>query len=294
MKNINEKGLKMGKIMEINVNSTSKSEVLARVEDQISHNKKFYIVTPNPELILMAQTNQRLKNALNDADVSIPDGIGVIQGLKYLSLKSPKTLLLKVPVVFCQGLIVGAATIFDRKWLTEEFHPIKGRSLFLDLVKLANNKKWKVVLLGGLGDEAALSSNKLQKKYPKLEIKSVKGPMFDKNTKPVTGKEEQIEREAIEEINKFTPELLFVAFGNPKQEIWVHEHLRNLNIGGAMCVGGSFRYVAGQSILPPKWMGEIGLEWFWRLFTEPKRFVRIFRAAVIFPVRAFLNKFSDK
>lgn len=242
--------------MEINVNSTSLSDVLTRVEGFISHSQRFYIVTPNPELILMAQTNKNLKNALNGADISVPDGVG-------LKIANPN---LKI---------------------------IKGRELFLELIKLAAKNRWKVFLLGGLGDEAELAARKLQIIYSNLQIEYSKGPKLDSGARPLTGQDSEIERKTIENINKFKPQLLFVAFGNPRQEIWVHDNLSKLNIGGAMCVGGTLRYVAGLSRLPPRFISKLGLEWLWRLMTEPKRIGRVFRAVVVFPINLFISKISN-
>jgi N-acetylglucosaminyldiphosphoundecaprenol N-acetyl-beta-D-mannosaminyltransferase len=243
----------VGQILGINVNSSSKASVLARVEDFISDSTKFYIVTPNPELILMAEKNKTLKNALNSADLSIPDGFG-------LKVADPS------------------------------LNIIKGRELFMDLIELANKKNWKAVLLGGLGNEGEVASQKLIKKYPKLQIKAIKGPILGNSAKPATINDEKLEKEAIDQINFFKPDLLFVAFGNPKQEIWIHEHLGKLNVGGAMAVGGTFRYIAGLSKLPPKWMARIGLEWLWRLITEPVRIGRILRAVIVFPLYLFTNR----
>ena len=245
------KDRKIGQIMGINVISTTAASLLARVEEYISDNDKFYIVTPNPELVLASQSNVELKEALNSADFPVPDGTG---------------LKLAVP-----GLKI-----------------IRGRELFLELVKLANEKKWRVFLLGGLGDEAGVASRKLQITNNKLQIKYDKGPKLKENGESVTEINKKLEKDAIDKINKFSPQLLFVAFGNPKQEIWVHRNLAKLNIGGAMAVGGAFRYVAGLSPLPPKWMEKCGLEWLWRLITEPKRIGRIFNAVVVFPLRLFL------
>jgi len=283
-----------GTIMGINVNSTSTSEVLARVNDLISHNRRFYIVTPNPELILMSQTDQKLKKALNGSDISIPDAIGLSQAAKYLSLKLPKNILLKYPVAFVQGILVGAATFFAPKWLTAEVKPFKGRVLFMDLIDLARKNNWKVFLLGGLDSEAEIASSKLKLKYKNLNIGYNGGPRLDKKAEPISENDRKIEAEVITQINKFAPRLVFVAFGNPRQEIWISKNLSKLNISGVMAVGGSLRYIAGMSKLPPKWMAAIGLEWLWRLSCEPKRFGRIFRAVIVFPFKVFLFKLRNK
>jgi N-acetylglucosaminyldiphosphoundecaprenol N-acetyl-beta-D-mannosaminyltransferase len=247
--------------MGINVSGTGMSEVLARVEDFITHssklggrNDKFYVVTPNPELILMAQKDERLKEALNGTELAIPDGIG---------------LKLEIP----------------------NLNIIKGRELFSELVALAARKNWKVFLLGGLGRESELAAKKIKETYKDIKIQGDPGWKLDDNAEPSNEIDRRLQKEAIEKIDKFAPKLLFVAFGNPKQEIWVHNNYSKLNIGGAMAVGGAFRYVAGLSKLPPKWMERVDLEWLWRLLTEPHRLGRILRAVIVFPVKVFLSKF---
>jgi N-acetylglucosaminyldiphosphoundecaprenol N-acetyl-beta-D-mannosaminyltransferase len=269
---IHRKDLKFGQIMGINVLSTTISEVLTRVEDFISdsselgnRNVKFSIVTLNPELILMAQKVPNLKIALNSADLPVPDGVG-----------------LKVAI---PGLNI-----------------IKGRELFMELIELANKKGWKVFLLGGFENEAEAASHNLQLISHNLQIKYDKGPKLDQNGEPVTEIDIKLQKDVIDKINKFAPQLLFVAFGNPKQEIWIYKqslplrgkNFPKLNIGGAMAVGGTFRYVAGLSSLPPKWMESVGLEWLWRVVHEPKRIGRIFNAVVVFPLKVFWFKASGQ
>ena len=298
---VNENVHENGNIMEINVSSGSKAEVLARVEDLMSDNVSasgnshgFYIVTPNPELVLEAQKNEKLKTALNGALFSIPDGIGLSQAAKYFSLGLPKEKILRFIVGFFQGFWVGAATFFDREWLTREVKTIKGRVFFMDLIGLADKNGWKVFLLGGLGQEALAALQKLRMGYKKLRIEADGGPKLNKNARPITEVDKKTEKDVIDKINRFNPDLLFVAFGNPKQEIWIHDNLSKLNIGGAMAVGGTLRYVAGASKLPPVWMEQAGLEWLWRLMTEPFRLNRIWNAVVVFPWKVFLYKVSGE
>lgn len=254
-KNHTSSSRKIGQIMGIKVISTTITEVLARVEDLISDSSKFYIVTPNPEIVLMAQRNEKLKSALNGTDLAIPDGVGLKLAMPDLNI-------------------------------------IKGRELFSELIALAAKKNWKVFLLGGLGNEAVLASSKLKIKYPKLNIEYAQGPKLNNDAKPASENDKKLQKEAVNKINKFAPQILFVAFGNPKQEIWVHQNYLKLAIGGAMAVGGAFRYLAGLSELPPKWMASLGLEWLYRLGSEPNRIGRIFNAVIVFPFKILLSKMN--
>lgn len=281
---------KYANILGIKVLSTSRDSLLANIEDFISHNRKFYIVTPNPELVLSSAQDPRLKSALNNSDLPVPDGIGLTQAAKYLSLPIPGNILLKVIVGFFQGLLVGAATFINKEWLASGLNLIKGRVLFPKLVELADKKNWRIFFLGGEGREAEITANELRVKHPSLQVQTSRGPMLNNNAVPVEEMDRRLEKEVFEKINKFEPKLLFVAFGNPKQEIWIHKNLSKLNVIGAMAVGGTFRYIAGMSKLPPEWVSKLGFEWLWRLVTEPYRIGRIWNAVVVFPLKVFLYK----
>ncbi|HET7099082.1 MAG TPA: WecB/TagA/CpsF family glycosyltransferase [Patescibacteria group bacterium] len=301
MKNNIELSPKFGQILGINVISTTTQEVLTAIKQKVSDNVQFSIVTPNPEIVLMAQKNKELKSALNSATFPIPDGIGLAQAVKYESLGAPKNIILRAPVVFIQGLVVGVATFVNKKWLTDSLNIIPGRVVFMELIKLANDNKWRIFFFGGESDEAELSRKNLESRYKNIKIQTNKGPIVNKSGEPVTEVDRKVQIDVISQINKFKPQLLFVAFNNPKQEIWIHKqslplrgkNFPQLNIGGAMAVGGTFRYIAGLSKLPPKWMEELGLEWVWRLITEPYRIKRIFNAWPIFPLKVFWYKLTN-
>lgn len=292
MQKSNNKDQKIGQILGINVLSTDTSRVLTAVKQKVSSSIKFSILTPNPELVLMAQSNKELKDALNSAHFPIPDGIGLAQAFKFLSLSAPKNIVLRTVIVFFQGIQVGAATFFNRKWLTDKLNVLKGREVFNELIKLSNENKWRVFLLGGEGNEAKMAARKLENSFGNLKIESSKGPKLNDQAEPVSQVDIKMLSDTIKQINHFTPHLLFVAFGNPKQEIWIHKNLSNLNVGGAMAVGGTFRYLSGFSKLPPKWMEYLGLEWLWRLIVEPYRIKRIWNAVIAFPLKVFLYKLN--
>jgi N-acetylglucosaminyldiphosphoundecaprenol N-acetyl-beta-D-mannosaminyltransferase len=74
----------------------------------------------------------------------------------------------------------------------------------------------------------------------------------------------------IEKINSTKPDILWVGLGLPKQEKWIYRHKDRLNAPVIIGVGAAFKFLAGTKKRAPKWMGSIGLEWLWRLLTEPK------------------------
>lgn len=280
-------------IFEIMLSSTSNTRVLNYVRRHIKTEIKmrpFFIATPNPEITLLASKNISFAKIINSADILLPDGVGLAQATRFLDLANPKNKIVRIPVLFVQGLVVGLATFFARDWLYRSLNLIRGRDMFLELVKLANKEQWKVYLLGGEGKVAQDSADFLRKSLRKVKIMFNSGPILDKRGRPVKKQDNLKEKEVVEQINKFKPHLLFVAFGAPKQEIWVNKWLSKLNIGGAMVVGGTFDYISGKAKLPPAWMEKLDLEWLWRLITQPRRVGRILTAFPLFPIKVFWYK----
>ncbi|MBI4153402.1 WecB/TagA/CpsF family glycosyltransferase [Candidatus Woesebacteria bacterium] len=258
----------------------------------MARNSKFSIFTPNPEIVLAAEGDKNLKEALKKASLAIPDGVGLSQAARFLSLPAPKNIILRVLTCFIQGLWVGLATFFAREWLQEALPIIKGRELFMDLIKLSNKKGWRVFFLGGKGEEAKGAGEKLGRSYKRVRIAYAQGPMLNSEAKPVRQKDKDNESYVIEQINEFKPHILFVGFGAPEQEKWLIKWLPSLDIGGGMVVGGTFRYISGQAKLPPGWMEEFGLEWVYRLIREPWRIKRVLTAFPVFPLKVFFYKLN--
>jgi N-acetylglucosaminyldiphosphoundecaprenol N-acetyl-beta-D-mannosaminyltransferase len=127
---------------------------------------------------------------------------------------------------------------------------------------------FRVFLLGGLPGAAVMAAHNLRKRYPGLEICGMCCPPqgFEKD-------EAELAR-ILKTIADAAPDLLCVAFGAPKQEIWMQENRSHLNVGAILAVGAAFDTQAGLRRRAPKWMQKIALEWFYRLVMEPRRLWR--------------------
>ncbi len=293
-KNNSKNSQKYANILGIDLLSTHKRELLSAIEEKIAHNIKFSILTPNPELVLMANKNSKLREIVNRADFTVPDGIALLSAEKFLNTSINKSGAFYLPLLFFTWLKCFYVYPFDRKMLKGNLSLIKGRELFVRLIEMAHEKHWKVFLLGGVDNEAELAAKHLTSLYPNILISSFRGPKLDEKGNPVSQVDIKLERDVVDRINKFAPDLLFVAFGNPKQEIWIYDNLPKLNVKGAMAVGGTFRYIAGLSELPPRFMENLGLEWLWRLVTEPNRIGRIWNAVVVFPFEVVKSKLRNQ
>jgi N-acetylglucosaminyldiphosphoundecaprenol N-acetyl-beta-D-mannosaminyltransferase len=289
-----KKAQKQANILSIKLSSTSTVRALRFVrgrlrnfDKNVAKKAKFIIVTPNPEIVTKAQKDKELARILNSADLSLPDGVGLVAAHKFMSFRAPKCKILRAPVLLVQGLVVGFAVLFADRWLTRDLNIIKGREFFLELMKLANSKSWRIFLFGGEEGEAGMAVKNLQKSLKKVVLESAEGPMLDNNTTPISKRDIKKEKDVIRNINRLRPHILFVALGAPKQEKWLDRRMKDLDIGGGMVVGGTFNYIAKKTTLPPKQVEKLGLEWLWRLMSQPERAKRIFTAFPLFPLRVY-------
>ena len=120
-----------------------------------------------------------------------------------------------------------------------------------------------VYVLGG--DKEAVEEAFEKLGFPSLRIAGI-DPAFVK-----LGEDQP---EIVERINAAKPDILFVALGNPKQELWMGRNAHALDVGVMIGVGGSFNFIAGRVKRAPKWVQKSGLEWIYRIIQEPGRLWR--------------------
>lgn len=200
--------------------------------------KKHYICTPNPEIVMEACKDKELMMILEDADLVVPDGIGVVWASRYAEER-----------------------------LKER---VAGYDLTQNLfAKLANTQE-TFYFFGGAPGVSAKAAHLMQEKYPGLQIVGGHNGYFD----------EAEERKIIADIQKKKPSVLLVGLGAPKQEKWIYENRRLLDVKLCIGVGGSFDVMAGNVKRAPKVFRKLGLEWFYRLITQPSRWRRMLKLPV--------------
>jgi len=140
---------------------------------------------------------------------------------------------------------------------------VYGPELMLKAIETAVDKNLPVGFLGGSPEVIELLDRKIKSKFSDLQIAYSYSPPF----RPLTPDEDSI---IVNKINASGARILFVGLGCPKQEIWMAEHRGRINTV-MLGVGAAFDFLAGSKLQAPAWMQNIGLEWLFRLVTEPRR-----------------------
>lgn len=244
-------------LLDVHIDNLSKSEVLAKVRQFLGDGGQHKIFTPNPEMLVLAARNEEFRQILKSADILVPDGFGLILVSHLLG------------------------TPFRER--------IPGVDLAQEIIKIAAEENKIVFLLGGkkgTGESAVKNlKNQTSKKLPignfleVVKIYYLDEIIIDQHTT------EQI----VKGINNKNPDILFVAFGQGRQERFIHENLSKMpSVKIAIGVGGALDFISGHVHRAPQILQKLGLEWLWRLVLQPWRLFRIFNAVVIFPVKVFL------
>jgi N-acetylglucosaminyldiphosphoundecaprenol N-acetyl-beta-D-mannosaminyltransferase len=223
-------------------------------------------VTPDKiNLLDIEFNNLKMESAvqwiINQTDAEVTSQIAFVNADCFnISYKNRgyKTVLKQVDRVFADGIGVHMASrMLDLNVLDN----VNGTDLFPILCNACENKKRSMYLLGGRPGVVDTMVEKLHLKYPELEIAGYRHGFFSDDE----------EHQVIDSIARSGAHILLVAFGAPKQDLWIAQHRSRLRVGVAMGVGGLFDFVSGNIPRAPRWMREMGLEWVYRLIQEPRR-----------------------
>ena len=148
---------------------------------------------------------------------------------------------------------------------------VTGADLVPALCKRAAKENASVYLLGGREEIAIQAAQKLQTQNPGLNIAGVSSPFV--TTEGINIDDEAQDQLVVDAINQAKPDILFIGFGNPKQEIWFQRNKHKLQVPVSLGVGGTFEFIVGSVSRAPVWMQRSGLEWFYRITQDPKRLI---------------------
>jgi N-acetylglucosaminyldiphosphoundecaprenol N-acetyl-beta-D-mannosaminyltransferase len=156
---------------------------------------------------------------------------------------------------------------------------VAGSDLIFDLCERGARKGHRFFLLGGEAGVGEGAARRLAEKYPGLQIVGVEAPPFREPTPDE-------HRQLLERIRAARPDVLLVAFGQPKGERWLARNHRATGVPVSVQVGASLDFAAGRIRRAPLWAQKIGMEWAYRLWLEPRRLFSRYARNALFIVTA--------
>lgn len=202
------------------------------IRDLIQTGETGYITYSNVHVVVTSRKDEALRNALQHAQLVSPDGM-------------------PLAVV---GKMVGARCMAK----------CSGPDMMDLVLKMGVPLGYTHYFFGSLPETLTQLAEKLNERYPGIQIAGMYSPPF----RPMTAEEDEA---LVAEINRISPDFIWVGLGAPKQELWMYQHREAFHKGLMMGVGAAFDFHAGTLKRAPEWMQRSGLEWFYRLIKEPGR-----------------------
>lgn len=223
------------KIMGYQITTATPNACVEQILSWIEGDEKTkYFVCANPYSLEIAKKDKVFSQAIKEADLVIPDGVGIVIASKILG-----------------------GHIRER---------ITGSDIFWRLCEAINKRRFLTCFFLGSTDETlAKISEKMKVDFPNISVVGLYSPPFKSEFNPGD------DRLMIEAINRVKPDVLWVGMTAPKQEKWIYCNKTVLDVKLIGAVGAVFDFYAGNIKRSPKWFLNHGLEWLPRLFQEPGR-----------------------
>lgn len=211
------------------------NEAIYIVKMSLTHPKQLRIITLNPEMVVNAASSFEFQAAINNADLIVPDGTGIVWGLKLKGYK--------------------------------EIERIPGIELAEGVLDLANDLSKSVAIFGGREETLQRVTEVFKIKYPNIKL-----------VKTIDGYQgESKEEKNANNIACENPNIVLVALGTPRQEIWINKYAKLFPQSLMIGIGGSLDIWSGKKNRAPMWARKNNLEWVYRVISEPKRAIRILK-----------------
>ena len=214
------------------ITNVTMAQAVARVEEHILSGETHQIATANLDFARNSLKDQYLQRIICDCSMVLPDG---------------------APMLW-------ASTLFG----TPLKERVTGVDLIPELAKLSAERGYGICLLGSSEDSSRRAVAALEKRYPGVRIVGRICP-------EIAPLHEMDNERLLVEIEASKADILLVAFGNPKQEIWIHRYRSRLKVPVAIGIGGALDMIGGNLKRAPKWVQRLQMEWLFRMAQEPFR-----------------------
>ena len=249
-------------ILGIKINAEPFEELMNRVIARLNTDppKPMVIACANPHSIINTMKLNDFFQALNNFDLILPDGAGIVLASKILGGSIKKR--------------------------------ISGPDFFIEFTKILNSRGGcSYFFLGSTEETLCRIKERMAREFPNIEVVGTYSPPF---TKELYFPEEENEK-MVEAVNDIKPDILWVGLTAPKQELWIHKNLHRLNVRVIGAIGAAFDFFAGTKKRSPKIFRKLGLEWLPRLIMEPKRmWRRNFVSTPLFIYYVFKERFRRR
>ena len=222
-------------VLGVGISVLNLKSALAAIATAVRERRKGYICVTGVHGVMEAQDSLEFKTILNHAFLCTPDGM---------------------PMVWA-GKLNGH----------REMRRVYGPDLMLEVCAWSESSGCKHFFYGGADGVAGLLAQKLSAKFPKLQIVGTFTPPFR-----ALNADEEIK--LAQQITAVQPDILWVGLSTPKQEKFMAEFLPKLDVTLMIGVGAAFDFHSGRVRQAPRWMQRSGLEWFYRLCSEPRRLAK--------------------
>ncbi len=219
-------------VLGVGISALNLQSALAEVAEAVRNRRKGYICVTGVHGVMEAQSNEAFRKILNNAFLCTPDGM---------------------PMVWV-GKMNGQ----------REMSRVYGPDLMLDICQWSETNPCRHFFFGGAPGVADSLAEKLKTRFPKMQIVGSYTPPF----RPLNPEEENDLRE---KIRTAQVDIVWVGLSTPKQEKFMAEYLPKLDTTLMVGVGAAFDFLSGRVKQAPRWMQRSGLEWFYRLCSEPRR-----------------------
>ncbi len=230
-------------ILGIPFNDVSFADTVEWVRQRVVSRRPAYIATVNMDFIMQAWRDPELQRILLEADLVVADGI---------------------PIVWLSRLV--GPGLKER---------VTGSDLVPMLAALAAREGFSLFCLGGAPGVAEKAAGNLVERNPGLRIAGCYSP-------PKADLLNMDNPGILSRVAAADPHILLVAFGAPKQEKWVNQHIRKWRVPVAIGVGGSLDFLAGMQKRAPQLVRKLALEWLWRMLSDPRRLGKRYLANLFF------------
>jgi N-acetylglucosaminyldiphosphoundecaprenol N-acetyl-beta-D-mannosaminyltransferase len=220
------------------VSTLSKNQCINEILSWIENGStRKYFVCANPHSLETAAIDPLFSEAIRNADLIVPDGIGIVMASR----------------------ILGGA-IRDR---------VTGSDIFWELSSRLNKKNgFSFFFLGSTEEDLVKIKERMNEVFPNIKVAGIYSPPFRKE---FSEEENLIMREAI---NRAEPDVLWIGMTAPKQEKWIYNNKSQLNVKFIGAIGAAFDFFTGHKKRSPIFFQRIGLEWLPRFLREPRRMWR--------------------